>query len=179
MKPDKQHYVRSSFTEGAAKLAVSILQTAKEPDKVLKHGRYFGITAETTLQKDCFERFLNSPKVQDVLNNRPPQNWPDLEEMAAMPRGSLGWCLQQRMKKLGISFLPLPELPEPESNKAYFISRTVRCHEIHHTVLGLPITVAGEAAHQHFMPVMGRALLILEFCPHECCVVPTNRVSVD
>ena len=94
MKTDKQHYVRSSFSEGATKLAVSILQTAKEPDKVLKHGRYFGIPAGTTLQKECFERFLTSPKVQDVLNHRPSQKWPDLEEMATMPKGSLGWCLQ-------------------------------------------------------------------------------------
>ena len=179
MKPDKHLDVRSSLFEGPTKLAVSILQTAREPDKVLKHGRYFGIPAGTNLQKDCFERFLNTSKVQDLLNNRPSQQWPDLEEMVAMPKAGLGWCLQQPMEKLGPSILPLQKLLEPESYKAYFISRTVRCHEIHHTVLGLPITVAGEAAHQHFMPVMGRALLILEFCPHGCCVVPTNRVSVD
>ena len=155
MKSEKKHYVRSSFSEGATKLAISILQTAKEPDKLLKHGRYFGIPAGTTLQKECFERFLNSPKVQDVLNNRPSQKWPDLEEMATMPKGSLGWCLQQRMEKLGLSFLPLPVLPEPESNEAYFISRTLRCHEIHHTVLGLPITVAGEAAASAFYASTG------------------------
>ncbi|WP_114992914.1 Coq4 family protein [Synechococcus sp. UW179A] len=152
---EKQNYVRSSFSDGAAKLAVSILQTAKEPEKVFQHGRYFIIPGMTTLHKECFERLLNSPKVQDLLANRPSPIWPDLEEMGAMPKGSLGWCLQQRMNKLGISFLPEPELLETESDEAFFTSRSVRSHEIHHTILGLPITVAGEAAASSFYASTG------------------------
>ena len=54
MKSEKKHYVRSSLSEGATKLAVSILQTAKEPDKVLKHGRYFGIPSGTTAAERMF-----------------------------------------------------------------------------------------------------------------------------
>ncbi|QNI54201.1 plastoquinone biosynthesis coenzyme/ Coq4 family protein [Synechococcus sp. BIOS-E4-1] len=152
---ETQNYVRSSFSDGATKLAVSILQTAKEPDKIFQHGRYFAIPGGITLQKECFERVLTSAKVQDVLSNRPSQTWPELEQMGAMPKGSLGCCLQQRMEMLGLCFLPEPELPEPESDEAFFISRSVRLHEIHHTVLGLPITVAGEAAASAFYASTG------------------------
>ena len=60
---EEQHYVRSSFSEAATKLAVSILQTAKDPDKVFQHGRYLGIPGNTKLQKDCIERILSTPKV--------------------------------------------------------------------------------------------------------------------
>ncbi len=33
--------------------------------------------------------------------------------------------------------------------------------------------------HRRFMRALGQTLLILEFCLLGCCVVPTNRVSVD
>ena len=152
--PEQQSYVRSSFSEGATKLAVSILQTAKEPEKLFQHGRYFGIPGNTKLQKECYERILASRKVQDLLANRPSSIWPDLDQMAAMPKGSLGWCVQQRMKKLEISFL-VNQSPEPETDEAYLINRSVRLHEIHHTILGLPITVAGEAAATAFYASTG------------------------
>ena len=45
------------------------------------------------------------------------------------------------------------------------------------TILGLPITVAGEAA--GFMRVLDRSLMTSEFCRHGCCVVPTSPVSAD
>ena len=144
---DKQPYVRSSFSEGATKLGLSILQTAKQPEKVFQHGRYFGIPGNTKLQKDCMDRILDTPKVQNLLANRPSQIWPDLEQMAAMPKGSLGWCVQRRLEKLGISFLVnQSQVPESQNIEDFVKTRGARLHEIHHTILGLPITVAGEAA---------------------------------
>lgn len=88
---------------------------------------------------------MDTPKVQNLLANRPSSIWPDLEQMAAMPKGSLGWCVQLRLQKLELSFL-VNQSPGPESQEEFVISRSVRLHEIHHTILGLPITVAGEAA---------------------------------
>jgi len=152
--PATKNYVRSSFSDGATKLAVSILQTAKEPDKIFQHGRYFGIPGNTRLQKECFDRILNLPKVKELLTNRPSHRWPDHEQMSAMPKGSLGWCVQKRMEELGISFL-VNESTEIESAKDFLINRSVRLHEIHHTVLGLPITVAGEAAATAFYASTG------------------------
>lgn len=151
---EQQQFVRSSFSKDATKLGVSILQTAKQPDKIFQHGRYFGIPGNTKLQQECMERIMDTPKVQDLLANRPSSMWPDLEQMAAMPKGSLGWCVQLRLQKLGLSFL-VNQSPVPESQEEFVISRSVRLHEIHHTILGLPITVAGEAAATAFYASTG------------------------
>ncbi|MDC0256945.1 Coq4 family protein [Synechococcus sp. AH-551-P10] len=151
---EQQQFVRSSFSKDATKLGVSILQTAKQPDRIFQHGRYFGIPGNTKLQQECMERIMDTPKVQNLLANRPSSLWPDLEQMAAMPKGSLGWCVQLRLQKLGLSFL-VNQSPVPESQEEFVISRSVRLHEIHHTILGLPITVAGEAAATAFYASTG------------------------
>ena len=151
MTSKQKHYVRSSFSEGATKLGVSILQTAKQPHKAVQHARYFGIPGTSKLQKDVFERALDNPKVQDFLANRPSQTWPSLKQMAAMPKGSLGWCVHRRLEKLGISFLvDQSQIAESQTDEEFVLTRGARLHEIHHTVLGLPITVAGEAAASAF-----------------------------
>ncbi len=153
---EQQHYVRSSFSKSATKLAVSILQTAKRPEKIFQHGRYFAIPGQTKLEKDCIERVLATPKVQELLANRPSPLWPDLEQMAAMPKGSLGWCVHRRLEKLGLSFLVDQSLiSESQTDEEFAITRFIRLHEIHHTILGLPITVAGEAAATAFYASTG------------------------
>ena len=152
----QHHYVRSSFSKRATKLAVSILQTAKQPEKIFQHGRYFAIPGQTKLEKDCIERVLAIPKVQELLANRPSPLWPDLEQMAAMPKGSLGWCVHRRLEKLGLSFLVDQSLiSESQTDEEFAITRFIRLHEIHHTILGLPITVAGEAAATAFYASTG------------------------
>ena len=149
-------FVRSSFSEGVTKLGISILQTAKEPERVFQHGRYFGILGQIELEKDVTERILATPKVKELLANRPSTQWPTLEEMAAMPKGSLGWCVQRRLEKLGISFfIDESKIPESQTDKEFALTRVYRLHEIHHTVLGLPITVAGEAAASAFYASTG------------------------
>ena len=154
--PEQQHYVRSSFSNSATKLAVSILQTAKQPEKIFQHGRYFAIPGQTKLEKDCIERVLATPKVQELLANRPSPLWPDLEQMAVMPKGSLGWCVHRRLEKLGLSFLVDQSLiSESQTDEEFAITRFIRLHEIHHTILGLPITVAGEAAATAFYASTG------------------------
>ncbi len=153
---EQQYYVRSSFSKGATKLGISILQTAKQPEKVFQHGRYFGISGNTKLHKECMERILASPKVQNLLSHRPSLIWPDLKQMAAMPEGSLGWCVQRRLEKLGLSFLVnQSQIPESQKDEDFVIIRNARLHEIHHTILGLPITVAGEAAATSFYASTG------------------------
>ena len=153
---EQQNFVRSSFSKDATKLGVSILQTAKQPDKIFQHGRYFGIPGNTKLQQECMERIMDTPKVQNLLANRPSWIWPSLEQMAAMPIGSLGWCVQLRLQKLGLSFLvDNSKIPESPTEMENAVVRSVRLHEIHHTMLGLPITGAGEAAATAFYASTG------------------------
>ena len=132
------------------------MQTAKQPEKVFQHGRYFGIPGNTKLQQECMQRILATPKVQNLLANRPSSLWPDLDQMSATPKGSLGWCVQRRLQKLGLSFLVnQSQVPESQEDLDFVISRSARLHEIHHTILGLPITVAGEAAATAFYASTG------------------------
>ena len=152
----QKNYVRASFSEGATKLGISILQTAKQPERIRQHGRYLGIPGDTKLQKECVEKILASPKVQELVANRPSPFWPDLEQMAAMPKGSLGWCVHRRLNKLGISFLiDQSQIPESQTDEEFAGTRAFRLHDIHHTILGLPITVAGEAAATAFYASTG------------------------
>jgi len=147
MTSTQKPFVRSLFSEGVTKLGISILQTAKQPERIGRSGRYLGIPGNTQLQKDVIERILATPAVQELLANRPSPRWPDLEQMAAMPRGSLGWCLHRRQEKLGITALvDQSQIPESQSDEEFAKTRDIRLHDIHHTVLGFPITVAGEAA---------------------------------
>ena len=156
MTSTQKPFVRSSFSEGVTKLGISILQTAKQPERVFQHGRYFGILGQIELEKEVAERILTTPKVKELLANRPSPQWPDLERMAAMPKGSLGWCVHRRLEKLGISFLvDQTQIPESQTDEEFALTRVYRLHEIHHTVLGLPITVAGEAAATAFYASTG------------------------
>jgi len=151
-----QNYVRPSFSEGVTKLGLSILQTAKKPERIFRSGRYLGIPRNTNLQKDVIERLLATPNVQELLANRPSPRWPDLEQMAAMPKESLGWCMHRRLEKLGISFLvDQSQIPESQTDEEFALTRAFRLHDIHHTILGLPITVAGEAAATAFYASTG------------------------
>ena len=64
-----------------------------------------------------------------------------------MPKGSLGWCVHRRLEKLEISFLvDQSQIPESQTDEEFALTRFTRLHELHHTILGIPITVAGEAA---------------------------------
>ena len=156
MTSEQQQYVRSAFSDGATKLGISILQMAKQPEKTLQHARYFAVAGTTKLQKEVFERNLANPKVKSLLANRPSLLWPDLEQMAAMPKDSLGWCVHRRLEKLGISFLvDQSQIPESQTDEEFAKTRAARLHEIHHTILGLPITVAGEAAATAFYASTG------------------------
>jgi ubiquinone biosynthesis protein Coq4 len=153
---EQQQFVRSSFSDGATKLALSILQTAKDPDKAFQHGRYFGIPGTTNLSKECVERILATESVQTLLADRPSLTWPSLEQMTAMPKGSLGWCVHRRLEKLEISFLvDQSQIPESQTDEEFATTRAFRLHDIHHTILGLPITVAGEAAATAFYASTG------------------------
>jgi len=73
-----------------------------------------------------------------------------------MPKESLGWCVHRRLEKLGISFLvDQSQIPESQTDEEFALTRAFRLHDIHHTILGLPITVAGEAAATAFYASTG------------------------
>jgi len=151
MTTTQPSFLRPSFSKAVTKLAVSIMQTAKNPERIKRSGRYLGIASGIDLQTEQVDSFLSRPTVQELLSNRPSPLWPSLEEMGAMPEQSLGWCVHRRLENLGITFLvDQSKIPETQTDKEYSLFRFFRLHDVHHTVLGLPITVAGEAAVSSF-----------------------------
>ena len=56
-------------------------------------------------------------------------------------------CVHRGLEKLGISFFVVQsQLPESQTDEEFVLARTLRLHDIHHTILSLLITVVGEAA---------------------------------
>ena len=136
---------RTEFKDDVLKLAVSVLQSARDPEHILKHAKYFSVPTKSELHRDCIKRLLNHPQLRPLINERYSIAWPSLAEMAAMPKGSLGFCMQQRLTCLGIDQLPMT-LPLIDDEEDYVLYRLSICHDIQHVVMGLPISVAGEAA---------------------------------
>ena len=142
---------RTELREDALKLAVSILQSAKDPEHIRKHSKYFGTTFKWDLQKGSFEKFLSHPRIQSLVEERFAVPWPSFDEMSQMPIGSLGYCFQRRMNHLGIDVLPevnndVEKIVKTGNREDYILRRIRRTHDIHHLVLGFDTSVAGEAA---------------------------------
>lgn len=142
---------RTELRQDAFKLAVSILQTAKDPEHLLKHNKYFEITLKSDLHKKYFKKLLKHPQIQPLVEERYAVPWPTLDDMSAMPKGSLGFCMQKRFNQLAIDPLPAmnqsrEKILKSSPDEEYLDSRQAITHDIYHLVLGLPITAAGEAA---------------------------------
>lgn len=64
----------------------------------------------------------------------------------ALPAGSLGRVHQSRIDRLGLEPTPAPDIRMIDADGACLQLRLRSTHDVHHAVLGLPVTVAGEAA---------------------------------
>ena len=142
---------RTDLREDALKLGVSILQSAKDPEHILKHNKYFGTAFKWDLQKESFERFLTHPQIQPLVSEQFAVPWPSPDDMRAMPIGSLGFCMQRRRENLGIDALPavnkeMEKIIKTSTKEEYLLRRIRSTHDIHHLVLGVDTSVAGEAA---------------------------------
>lgn len=146
---------RTELKEDAVKLAISILQSAKDPDHLFKHIKYLSIANKSELQQRGIKHLLEHPQLQPLIAERFAIPWPSLDEMSAMPRGSLGFCMQQRYRCLGINQLKISP-PTTDGEEDYIMHRMTICHELHHLVLGLPISVAGEAADSAYSSITKR-----------------------
>ncbi len=137
---------RPELREDALMMAVGILQSAKDPEHLFKHAKYLSMaTNKSELQEQGVKQLLDHPQLQPLIEERFAIPWPSLDEMSAMPKGSLGFCMQQRQRGLGIDQLPIP-LPTTDKKEDYVMYRTSICHDLHHLVLGLPISAGGEAS---------------------------------
>ncbi|QNJ25010.1 plastoquinone biosynthesis coenzyme/ Coq4 family protein [Synechococcus sp. SYN20] len=86
---EQQGFVRSSFSKYASKLGISILQIAKQPEKIFQHGRYFGIPGNTKLQQECMERIMDTQRFRICLPIDLHQCDQILSKWPQCPKGAL------------------------------------------------------------------------------------------
>jgi hypothetical protein len=108
--------IRTKLRKDAMKMAVSILQSAKDPNNLHKtHGKYLVVPDHYDLKRQADKRLLAHPLLQPLIAERFADPWPSLDAMSDMPSGSLGFCVYARVKGLGIKEL---EFPPPSSDSA-------------------------------------------------------------
>ncbi len=152
---------RTELKEDALDLALGILQLARDPEHGFKHSRHFSPIFKWDLQKEWLKRFVTHPKLQPLVDEQFDVPWPSFDAMRAMPVGSLGFCAQQMFGQLGIDPLPpvnknLRKVAKTNENGDYLTRRIRSTHDIHHLVLGVDTSVAGEAAVQAYYAVSQR-----------------------
>ncbi|MCT0223735.1 Coq4 family protein [Synechococcus sp. CS-1328] len=131
----------------ALRATVGLLETARDPDHTLEHALpMLDVISNSGLGEAGRARLLEDPLLLALARERYRGPWPDADALAAMPTGSLGRLHQERLQRLGLQPTPAPQLTSLEGDGAYLLQRLRSTHDLHHAVLGLPITLAGEAA---------------------------------
>lgn len=140
--------VNPQLRRKALAACAALLATARDPDHTTKH--VFPLTdalQATAIGQHGCDRLLQYPEVYKLFEENYQGPWPSAAARRAMPVGSFGSEFQKHIDNLGLDDLPLPSGEFIDSDHAHYINQRLRrTHELHHVVLGLPITVAGEAA---------------------------------
>ena len=149
---------RTELKEDAFDLALGILQVARDPEHGFKHSRHFSPIFKWDLQKEWLNRFSTHPQIQSLVDERFGAPWPSFDDMRAMPIGSLGFCAQQMFRQLGMNPFPpvnknLRKVADTNEKEEYVSRRLRSFHDIHHLILGVDTSVAGEAAVQAYYAV--------------------------
>jgi len=129
----------------ALRAALSLLETARDPRRADRMYALLDVVTATPLMDACFARQAERSDLKELVISRYSAPWPDPDAMRSLRPDSLGACLQRRSDALGLPALRPPAVPEG-SDATYLMHRLRITHDIHHLILGLPTTVAGEAA---------------------------------
>ncbi|MEO1003703.1 MAG: Coq4 family protein [Cyanobacteria bacterium J06638_7] len=131
----------------ALRSALALLETARNPETVVVHGVPVVETIDRSPLGEITRRhLLADSQLREFAAQRYQGEWPRPEAMRAMPPGSLGRLFQERFDRLGLHRLPALALDDEQDDGAYLQKRRLATHDVHHTVLALPVSVAGEAA---------------------------------
>ena len=140
--------MNSQLRRKALAACAALLATARDTDHTTKH--VFPLTdalQATAIGQHGCQRLLDDPEISKLCKENYLGPWPSAEAKRSMPTGSLGYEYQKRIDEFGLEDLPSPSGSFIDSDHAVYINHRLRhTHELHHVVLGLPITVAGEAA---------------------------------
>lgn len=111
-----------------------------------------------------------TPKCAAMLDSRHLGNW-DLNELALLPKGTLGQVYAKHMLDNGLDSDFFPRL-DVVSDHAYLQMRSRQTHDIWHVVTGFNTSVADEVGLQAFsyaqMPSPASITIITMFLLHAC-----------
>ncbi|MCP9850420.1 Coq4 family protein [Cyanobium sp. Morenito 9A2] len=139
--------IDSDLRHRALRAAVGVLETARDPDHALVHAvPMLDVVSHSPLGDSGRRLLLQDPALLELARERYRGPWPEPEQFRALPPGSLGRVHQSRFDRLGLAPTPAPDIRAIEGDGAYLQLRLRSTHDVHHTLLGLPVTVAGEAA---------------------------------
>jgi ubiquinone biosynthesis protein Coq4 len=169
--------MRLSLRRQLLHFATDLAALVENPED-LHHGFDLLTRSYTTAAADAARAALRSdPAIAPLVAERYWGAWPSLEELLAMPEGSLGQVYAARFGATGLGRLPDPELAGgcPEDD-AWLHLRVRHTHDLWHVVTGCPTTAAGEAAINGFNVMQlrwpGAAMLIGTDLMHRCLEGP-------
>lgn len=165
--------MRASLRRQLLHLATDLAALVENPAD-LPHGFDLLTRSYATSAADAARASLRSdPAIAPLIAERYWGHWPALEELLAMPVGSLGHSYASRFGAAGLQALPDPQLAagSPEED-AWLHLRVRHTHDLWHVVTDCPTTAAGEAAINGFNVIQlrwpGAAMLIGADLMHRC-----------
>jgi ubiquinone biosynthesis protein Coq4 len=170
--------IRPSLRRQLLHFAADLSALVENPDD-LTHGFDLLTRSYATPAADAARAALRAdPAIQPLLAERYWGPWPSLEQLQAMPNGSLGQAYALWFRSAGGQPLPDPVLmPGSAGDDAWLHQRVRHTHDLWHVVSGCPATAAGEAAVSAINVMQlrwpGSAMLLGADLLHRCLAGPS------
>lgn len=124
-----------------------LLELIEQPDRVPSALAILNHSYPSPLAAMARQRLRQDPAIAALIAERYWGLWPTLQELTALPVGSLGQQLGALLTQEGMDLIPRPEgLDQLSDDDQYLQLRTRACHDIWHLVTGFPTTLPGEVA---------------------------------
>ncbi|MEM9458159.1 MAG: Coq4 family protein [Myxococcota bacterium] len=123
---------------------VTILRDISDTESIFK------LIETLNRQEDLQARFPETPAMSAYLDASFLQGFPALEDLRAMPEGSLGRALAVHMDTLGVDFSQFDRKPAPQDRIEQIERHVEETHDIWHVLTGFDTGPASEFGLQAF-----------------------------
>ena len=125
----------------------ALLELMEQPDRVPSALAILNHSYASPLAAMARQRLRQNQDIVALLAERYWGHWPGIEELAAMPAGSLGQAFGALLQQEGLTLIPRPEgLEQLTDDDQYLQLRMRACHDLWHLITGFPTTLLGEVA---------------------------------
>lgn len=125
-----------------------VVRNTKRLDEVLQFINSF-LAAQGDKTLPLLQTFRDTAEGARALRDRPRIGRFDLDELARLPPGTLGYELASHMRKHGLDPAALP-VQEAHTDEEYVVAHLHETHDVWHVVTGLGTDDEGEQAIQAF-----------------------------